>query len=342
MISLGVIMSEQCNLDCGYCSMDKRSKDSIDKDEFFKDYRNLRDNNPKEKIKINFFGGEPLLQFQMIQDIVKETKMDNVEYSIPTNGINLTESMVEFFNNNGIRVSISYDGLWQGLNRPLLSGADSKFSFNRKISLIQKIKDKKSHTMIGRGNYNLLENWLFIKDKLGTNSELTLIRDNNTWDVENIDLLINGIDELFDWYNASDCTVMPNFILFYFRHFLLYESKGVSVDSCGAGESTLFYSKNNMTPCVRFDKQPEMLEKIDEFRKMPECQTCSVKNYCKKGCLFEQIKNTKPIEELCTIYRHIYNNISLMTIHNKHNTNYLEIVKDEINSELISYNSINV
>jgi radical SAM protein with 4Fe4S-binding SPASM domain len=334
MITLGVVMSEQCNLDCGYCGMDKRSTDKIDPKEFIKDYKLVREENPEELIKINFFGGEPLLQFDMIQEIMSSITDKNVEYGMPTNGINMTPKMVDYFNQHNVLVSISFDGLWQGNNRPLLSGADSKNSFDRKIDVLKKLKFLKSHTMIGDGNYNLLENWLFIKDKIGTNSELTLIRDRGVWSMDNIKPLIAGIDELFEWYEASDGGDMPQFILFYFRHFLLYETKQVVVDSCGAGKNTLFYSNDKIVPCVRFNGEEEAESKIEEFREMDACKKCSVRNYCKKGCLFEQIKNNEPIEELCIIYRHIYNRISAMVGSMNKNNNFLKITQEEVRSEM--------
>lgn len=334
MISLGVVMSEQCNLDCGYCGMDKRTNEKIDVQKFFLDYEETRKKNPSEKIKINFFGGEPLLQFGMIKEIMSKIEDDNVEYAMPTNGINMTEEMVKYFNEKEVFVSISYDGLWQGNNRPLLSGADSKESFERKIGILDKLEFKKSHTMIGSGNYNLLENWLHIKNKLGTNTELTLIRDRGVWTMDNVGPLIAGIEELFEWYENSDGSDMPQFILFYYRHFLLYESKGVVVNSCGAGKETLFYSKDKVVPCVRFNGEAEAESKIDDFREMEACKKCSVRNYCKKGCLFEQIKNNEPIEELCIIYRSIYNRISVMVGVMAKNNNFLSITRQEIESEM--------
>jgi sulfatase maturation enzyme AslB (radical SAM superfamily) len=66
---------------------------------------------------------------------------------------------------------------------------------------------------------------------------------------------------------------------------------------------------------------------------MPVCQTCEVKNYCKKGCLFEQIKNQGPIEELCDIYKYTYREVKRMTAALKNNEFFKQVVREEMEKE---------
>jgi uncharacterized protein len=334
MNKVGVLLSEQCNLNCGYCGMDKKSRDSINVDDFLTDLEIHEEESGAGLIQLDFFGGEPLLQFEKIKSIISGIKnTDKYRFAMPTNGTILTQEIVDYLNEQNVFVSISYDGLWQGENRPLHSGNNSDKVFDRNIHLFNKLKNIKSHTMIKRGCYNLLENHLFIMNKLGTNTELTLVRDRGTWDLESVILLKVGIKELFDWYKDNPEKEIPNFILFYLKHFILYETKGVTVNSCGAGIDTNFYSKDKIVPCPRFDDDNGAVEKIDTFRTMPECQTCSVKNYCKKGCLYEQIKNEKPISELCDLYRYIYAEISNMVSHLSGNNYFKDLMRSEIYTE---------
>lgn len=332
MNTLGVILSEQCNLDCTYCGMDKTTTDKIDPDRLLEslgDYSWAEN----EDLRINFFGGEPLLQFESIKHIVKNIKNDRINFGMPTNGTILNDEMVDFLNEHRISVSISFDGLWQKENRAQLSGRDSSKAFYRNSGLIKKLKNIKAHTMVTKGNYNLLENHLYIQEVLGANTELTLVRDRDVWDKDSIHYLKIGIEELFDWYEFDTSRGMPNFIMFYLRHFLLYESKGVVVNSCGAGEETNFFSKDKIVPCVRFEGDGDAMDKIGDYRLMTDCRSCSVKNYCKKGCLYEQIKNEGPIGELCDIYRFIYKRISVMTSKLHNNKLFKELVLGEIRAE---------
>ena len=103
--------------------------------------------------------------------------------------------------------------------------------------------------------------------------------------------------------------VMPAFILYYLRHFLNFHARQHVKKNCGAGTSTQFFDNDRVIPCTRFSKSPELLDKIEEFYEMVECNICPVRNYCEKGCLIEQIRNERPIAELCTIYKFIYNEI---------------------------------
>jgi sulfatase maturation enzyme AslB (radical SAM superfamily) len=73
-----------------------------------------------------------------------------------------------------------------------------------------------------------------------------------------------------------------------------------------------------------------MVELIPEYHRMSECQTCEVKNYCEKGCLFEQIKNKGPIKELCDVYKFMYKNVSDMTKQLRNNENFKNTVMKEM------------
>jgi sulfatase maturation enzyme AslB (radical SAM superfamily) len=294
----------------------------------------MRERYPDETIKIDFFGGEPLLQMDLIKVILDGVQHDdNLKLFMPTNGLLLDEEKVQFLVDNNIEVSLSFDGLWQDRNRLQLNGKRTMHRFMEKRDLFRKIPGVNCHTMITKGCYNLLENHLWIKDNFGFNPELTLVRDVGTWDQHSVDQLMVGITELFDWYIENPEQGMPYFVLFYLRHFLDYHSKGVTTDNCGAGTHMFMFSENKVVPCTRFKDSPDMIAEIPKYAQMPVCQTCEVKNYCKKGCLFEQIKNQGPIVELCDIYKYTYREVKRMTAALKNNQFFKQIVKEEMEKE---------
>jgi radical SAM protein with 4Fe4S-binding SPASM domain len=314
MKTLNVVLSEKCNLNCTYCNQDKWSKKEIDPYLFLEEYKRIREEFPDELIRIDFFGGEPLMFMDLIKIIIAETEHDsNIKYVMPTNGLLLTEDNLPYILEKKIEVSISFDGLWQDRNRLQLNGKGTFERFLEKREIFRQIPDLKMHTMIYKGCYNLLENHLYIKNNYGINPELTLVRDMGVWDQKSVDRLKDGIKELFDWYIANPTEEMPFFILFYLRHFLNYTNKRYTRDFCGAGTNIFMFSENKTVPCNRFKDEPKMIEDIPKYIKMSVCQTCEVKNYCEKGCLFEQIKNKGPIAELCDIYKYAYNQVRHMT-----------------------------
>jgi uncharacterized protein len=334
MKTLLVVLSEKCNLNCSYCGVDKWSKKQIDPYLYLEEFKKLRSKYPDEKIKIDFFGGEPLLQLPLIKIILDGVKDDgNVKFFMPTNGLLLTDENLHFLIENNIEISLSFDGLWQDKNRLQLNGKKTLQKFLDKKELFKQIPGVSCHTMIGKGCFNLLENHLFIKNEFGFNPQLTLVRDVSTWDTKSVEKLNAGITELFDWYIENPENEMPYFVLFYLQHFLNYHSKGQVTDNCGAGTNMFMFSENKIVPCTRFKDRPDLIEQIPKYAQMPECQTCEVRNYCKKGCLFEQIKNQGPIVELCNIYKYAYKEVKRMVSILKDDPNFKQVIKNELEKD---------
>lgn len=331
MKTLLIVLSELCNLNCTYCDVDKKSKKRIDPELALEEYYKMRAQYPDEMIKIDFFGGEPLLQFDLITKIVETVKGDkNVKFFMPTNGLTLDEEKIQFIIDNNIELSLSFDGLWQDKNRLQFSGQGTMHKFLAKRDMFRKIPKLKIHSMIYRGNYNLLENHLFIKNNFGVNPELTLVRDMHVWNAKSVEKLKAGISELVDWYINNPEEDMPFFILFYLRHFLTYEAKGIEIKNCGAGSSLFTFSENKIIPCNRFKGDQEAIDAIPQYAEMKECQSCEVRKYCKKGCLFEQIKNKGPIVELCDIYKFTYKEVARVTKALQHHPKFQELMLEEI------------
>lgn len=59
---------------------------------------------------IAFFGGEPLLNFELMRQIVNSTKKQNIKYGFVTNGTIMNEEIIEFIKTHNILVTVSIDG----------------------------------------------------------------------------------------------------------------------------------------------------------------------------------------------------------------------------------------
>lgn len=107
-----VILGSACNMNCSYCVQQSTPMPlpTSPTDSFFKFIRKACLNITPEKLNLVFFGGEPLLYFDIIQDIVTKIKDLNIEYSIITNGKLLDIDIITFLNEHNIRVSVSWDG----------------------------------------------------------------------------------------------------------------------------------------------------------------------------------------------------------------------------------------
>ncbi|MBT5503118.1 radical SAM protein [Candidatus Falkowbacteria bacterium] len=125
MNALRVIITEKCNLDCKYCFVDKR-KTKKAKVMSWLTLKSGIDNLAKlcngKAIEVQFFGGEPLLEFELIKKAVSyinqlkvKKQISQAHFGITTNATLLTQEKAKFFKANSFLVSVSLDG-WKKMN----------------------------------------------------------------------------------------------------------------------------------------------------------------------------------------------------------------------------------
>lgn len=92
--------------------------------------------------RINFYGGEPLLHWNIIKDIVKKftdkynlLSSNSLQFSLVSNGLKLTEEIVEFVNQYKINFELSYDAPYPWAVRDYVS--DDICSLANKIDSLQ-------------------------------------------------------------------------------------------------------------------------------------------------------------------------------------------------------------
>ncbi len=122
-----LMLTYGCNLNCVYCFekyKDATKKMSIEtaKEIILSEFKAFYENNASGTLKIDFFGGEPLLQFPIIKEIIKwaieERESNNPyfninhEFSITTNGTLLDTKKRLWFEKNKEYISLilSVDG----------------------------------------------------------------------------------------------------------------------------------------------------------------------------------------------------------------------------------------
>lgn len=113
------VVSLRCDHSCHYCQVSRQSEDKAAFD-MTEDTANkaldLVFNSPNPSIKIEFQGGEPLLNFDLIKYIVgeaeirNETENRNLQFVIATTLSLATTEILEFCRDHGIYLSSSLDG----------------------------------------------------------------------------------------------------------------------------------------------------------------------------------------------------------------------------------------
>ncbi len=124
-------ITDKCNYACRYCFEGKSSENSG-----FMSFENachIIDPMPSGS-ELRFFGGEPLLNFGLIERLVD--RYPQHQYSLVTNGSLVTKEVAEYLVHHKFNVGMSYDGRCsQRENRLALLG-DSMTDFQRAMRLL--------------------------------------------------------------------------------------------------------------------------------------------------------------------------------------------------------------
>jgi uncharacterized protein len=157
--SLVIEMTQKCNLRCVYCAYgDLYSRDSFrnNKDIGIKKIKELivflhenywntnKNYSVQKRISISFYGGEPLLRFKEIKELVNLTeslKNDKIQfgYTMTTNGTLINKDIADFLVKYEFDIGISIDG--NEINNSYRIFPNGQNSYNIIINKIEYLRD---------------------------------------------------------------------------------------------------------------------------------------------------------------------------------------------------------
>lgn len=120
--SINLQVTQNCNLRCDYCPYTgnyynnrKHSNKRMSFELAKKGIDFLYDHSMNcDVVNIAFYGGEPLLEFELIKKCVEYARKKfitkKVEFNLTSNGVLLTEEIMKYFSDNKILLTISLDG----------------------------------------------------------------------------------------------------------------------------------------------------------------------------------------------------------------------------------------
>lgn len=136
-------VTNACNYQCVYCQANGMNKvNKMSKEVAEQALRRIKDS-PSSEITIEFQGGEPLLNFDIIQYIILRgydlLSNKDVQYTVVSNLSLLTAEMADFFKGHHVSVSTSIDGpmILHNYNRPKANGIGSYQDTLRGINLLR-------------------------------------------------------------------------------------------------------------------------------------------------------------------------------------------------------------
>lgn len=299
--SLKLIIANSCNMNCRYCYASGgnygRENDLMSKDIATSVIEFVKGNNIKN---ICFFGGEPLLGFDIIKYICDSLK-DSVSYLIQTNGTILNEEIIKTFKKYNFDVTVSIDGYKNinDMNRVLLNG-------NGSYDIISENIDK----MLERGiNISVLEATVtdntkdidsfsniekFLKNRfnvsqiqIGKDVRFPEIYDDRGEDIKSIEniykeLKENKIKDFGVYKDPIDHIISQK----YESYFCGAGSEQITIDSNGdIYICPMFIDKNNSNKTkfnIKRDNVINLKEYIKKYKKsdIKKCEKCIAKFNC--------------------------------------------------------------
>ncbi len=145
VISLTLILTEECNLGCVYCYGQENNTGRMSQatalraiDWFVGQAGNVQD------LNVTFFGGEPLLMFPLMKKVADyalakaKAASKEIAFQITTNGTLLDEEIIDFLKEYQVRVLVSLDGPKEihDAQRPF---PDGRGSYDLLLPKIQKL-----------------------------------------------------------------------------------------------------------------------------------------------------------------------------------------------------------
>jgi len=286
-------LTEDCNLRCKYCFMTRGSgRMSVEVAEAAVDYLLQECGN---YARVTFFGGEPLLEFELIRHIteyVRSKASHPVMLDIVTNGTLLTEEFFEYADANGILISISYDGLLNDTNR-LNENMEPVLDISKYKDAISKYGIT-SAGVIDVNNVGIWhENVLHLRD-LGFKSMDFFIDYSSPWNSGHVEVMRKEFFKIAEtyvkWIKAGDkvrMTKIDDMVRAYSSKFGLSKTRvrrdlvySVAVSGDVYPYASSVGNKNLCLGNVVTGMNQTLLNKVNELGFVKGCEKCPINDAC--------------------------------------------------------------
>lgn len=315
-------IAHDCNLACQYCFADegeyhgqKRELMSLEVGKKALDFL-IENSGNRVNLEVDFFGGEPLMNFDVVKELVaygrsrEKEANKNFRFTLTTNGILLNEEIMEFCNKEISNVVLSLDGR-KAVNdnmRPTRNGKGSYDVIVPKFQKFVEMRGDKSYYVRGtftRNNLDFTEDFKHMAD-LGFKEisiEPVVSPDECEYAIREED-----IEKICQEYDKLALDIIERHkqgkpVTFF--HYMLDLTGGPCVykrlSGCGSGTEYLAVTPTGeLYPCHQFVGTEEFklgdiyngIEKqdlVDEFKLCnvyvkDKCKDCYARFYCSGGC----------------------------------------------------------
>ena len=314
-------VAHTCNLNCSYCFASQGKyhgdralmsfevgKQALD---FLMDHSGSRTN-----LEVDFFGGEPLMNWQVVKDLVEygrsleEPNHKKFRFTLTTNGVLLNDDILEFVNKEMSNVVLSIDGRKEVNDkmRPFRKGQGSYDLIVPKFQKVAESRDQMNYYVRGTFTRNNLDFSEDVKHLADLGFEQISVEPVVAESTEPYALQEEDLPTLLDQYDKLAVDLLKRHkegkgVNFF--HFMIDLQGGPCVakrlSGCGSGTEYLAVTPwGDLYPCHQFVGREEFLmgnvddgivrtDIRDEFKTCnvyakEKCRNCFAKFYCSGGC----------------------------------------------------------
>ena len=314
-------IAHDCNLACRYCFAEegeyhgRRALMSYETGKAALDFLIANSGN-RRNLEVDFFGGEPLMNFQVVKDLVaygrEQEKIHDkhFRFTLTTNGVLLNDDIMEFANKEMDNVVLSIDGR-KAVNDYMRPFRNQKGSYDLIVPKFQKFAESRNQDKYYvRGTFTHF-NLDFSKDVLhlaDLGFKQISVEPVVAPDTEDYAIREEDLPQLFAEYDALAAEMVERKKAgndFNFFHFMIDLEGGPCVakrlSGCGSGTEYLAVTPwGDLYPCHQFVGNEAFLmgdvwkgvqntELRDEFKccnvyAKEKCRECFARFYCSGGC----------------------------------------------------------
>ena len=337
-------VAHTCNLNCAYCFASQgkyngeRAVMSFEVGKQALDFL-VEHSGKRHNLEVDFFGGEPRMNFQVVKDLVAYARSiekeagKNFRFTLTTNGMLIDDDVIDFANREMSNVVLSLDGRKEVHDRYRVDYAGNG-SWERIVPKFQKlVKERGGRNYYMRGTFTH-HNPDFLQDirqmlDLGF-TELSMVPvvcapdDPIALTEEDRRIVLDQYEKLAELMLEREREERP----FTFYHYMIDLSGGPCIykriSGCGSGTEYMAVTPwGDLYPCHQFvgDEHfrlgdiwhgldnPEVQKEFASCNvyAKPECRDCWAKLYCSGGCAANAFHATGSItgvyEAGCELFR---------------------------------------
>ncbi len=314
-------VAHTCNLNCAYCfaSQGKYSGEravmSLETGKRALDFL-IENSGTRRNLEVDFFGGEPLMNFDVVKELVKYAREiegkhnKNFRFTLTTNGMLIDKDVIDFANKEMSNVVLSLDGRKEihDKYRVDYNGQGSWEKIVPKFQELVKARGGKEYYMRGTFTH---ENPDFLNDietmldlgftELSMEPVVCAPEDPSALTADDLKIVMEQYEKLADLMLKKQKEGNP----FTFYHYMIDLSGGPciykKISGCGSGTEYMAVTPwGDLYPCHQFVGDEKFLlgniwdgvtntDCQDKFRSCnvyahEECRDCWAKLYCSGGC----------------------------------------------------------